>query len=213
MWLSPAVGGDRRLRRSGVWPGRAVTMARRPRRRRRRGYARRSVAARRVKPMCQLVIQVCPSSRENACSQWARSAVMPDQMKRALTLRPSCSSSTWKTPVPSAPKLEIAMQWPVRRERVLVRERDPHSRRRNPRRRLPDRSDGGRQPVCPGQEVCTCGARRSTRSSGAHRVLGQVTLDDAAQADDLFSVLMGEDVEARRSFIQRNAKDVRFLDI
>ncbi|NJP99245.1 DNA topoisomerase (ATP-hydrolyzing) subunit B [Streptomyces zingiberis] len=45
------------------------------------------------------------------------------------------------------------------------------------------------------------------------RVLGQVTLDDAAQADDLFSVLMGEDVEARRSFIQRNAKDVRFLDI
>ncbi|WP_037911437.1 DNA topoisomerase (ATP-hydrolyzing) subunit B [Actinacidiphila yeochonensis] len=46
-----------------------------------------------------------------------------------------------------------------------------------------------------------------------HRVLGQVTLDDAALADDLFSVLMGEDVEARRSFIQRNAKDVRFLDI
>ncbi|WP_329182468.1 MULTISPECIES: DNA topoisomerase (ATP-hydrolyzing) subunit B [unclassified Streptomyces] len=46
-----------------------------------------------------------------------------------------------------------------------------------------------------------------------HRVLGQVTLDDAAQADNLFSVLMGEDVEARRSFIQRNAKDVRFLDI
>ncbi|WP_327299700.1 MULTISPECIES: DNA topoisomerase (ATP-hydrolyzing) subunit B [unclassified Streptomyces] len=46
-----------------------------------------------------------------------------------------------------------------------------------------------------------------------HRVLGQVTLDDAAVADDLFSVLMGEDVEARRHFIQRNAKDVRFLDI
>jgi len=46
-----------------------------------------------------------------------------------------------------------------------------------------------------------------------HRVLLQVTLDDAAQADDLFSVLMGEDVEARRHFIQRNAKDVRFLDI
>ena len=46
-----------------------------------------------------------------------------------------------------------------------------------------------------------------------HRVLIQVTLDDAAAADDLFSVLMGEDVELRRSFIQRNAKDVRFLDI
>jgi DNA gyrase subunit B len=45
------------------------------------------------------------------------------------------------------------------------------------------------------------------------RVLLQVTLDDAAQADELFSVLMGEDVEARRSFITRNAKDVRCLDI
>jgi DNA gyrase subunit B len=46
-----------------------------------------------------------------------------------------------------------------------------------------------------------------------HRVLIKVTLDDAAAADDLFSVLMGEDVELRRNFIQRNAKDVRFLDI
>ncbi|MFD3484652.1 DNA topoisomerase (ATP-hydrolyzing) subunit B [Streptomyces sp. NPDC058665] len=54
---------------------------------------------------------------------------------------------------------------------------------------------------------------RMTTMDVDHRVLGQVTLDDAAQADDLFSVLMGEDVEARRSFIQRNAKDVRFLDI
>jgi DNA gyrase subunit B len=54
---------------------------------------------------------------------------------------------------------------------------------------------------------------RITTMDTAHRVLRQVTLDDAAAADDLFSVLMGEDVEARRSFIQRNAKDVRFLDI
>ncbi|RFC73361.1 DNA topoisomerase (ATP-hydrolyzing) subunit B [Streptomyces sp. AcE210] len=54
---------------------------------------------------------------------------------------------------------------------------------------------------------------RITTMDVEHRVLGKVTLDDAAQADDLFSVLMGEDVEARRSFIQRNAKDVRFLDI
>ena len=46
-----------------------------------------------------------------------------------------------------------------------------------------------------------------------HRVLIQVTLEDAAAADDLFSVLMGENVEQRRAFIQRNAKDVRFLDI
>ncbi|WP_319451044.1 MULTISPECIES: DNA topoisomerase (ATP-hydrolyzing) subunit B [unclassified Mycobacterium] len=45
------------------------------------------------------------------------------------------------------------------------------------------------------------------------RVLRQITLDDAAAADELFSILMGEDVEARRSFITRNAKDVRFLDI
>ena len=52
-----------------------------------------------------------------------------------------------------------------------------------------------------------------TTMNPAQRVLGQVTLDDAAQADELFSVLMGEDVEARRSFITRNAKDVRFLDI
>ena len=46
-----------------------------------------------------------------------------------------------------------------------------------------------------------------------HRVLIQVTLEDAAAADNLFSVLMGENVEQRRAFIQRNAKDVRFLDI
>jgi DNA gyrase subunit B len=52
-----------------------------------------------------------------------------------------------------------------------------------------------------------------TTMDPARRVLLQVTLDDAAQADELFSVLMGEDVESRRSFIQRNAKDVRFLDI
>ncbi|MFZ9927050.1 MAG: DNA topoisomerase (ATP-hydrolyzing) subunit B [Candidatus Nanopelagicaceae bacterium] len=45
------------------------------------------------------------------------------------------------------------------------------------------------------------------------RVLVRVTLEDAVAADDLFSVLMGEDVEMRRNFIQRNAKDVRFLDI
>jgi DNA gyrase subunit B len=54
---------------------------------------------------------------------------------------------------------------------------------------------------------------RVTTMDAEHRILRQVTLDDAALADDLFSVLMGEDVEARRSFIQRNAKDVRFLDI
>lgn len=45
------------------------------------------------------------------------------------------------------------------------------------------------------------------------RVLLQVTLDDAAAADEIFAILMGEDVESRRTFIQRNARDVRFLDI
>ncbi len=52
-----------------------------------------------------------------------------------------------------------------------------------------------------------------TTMDPAHRVLLRVSLDDAAQADELFSVLMGEDVESRRSFITRNAKDVRFLDV
>ena len=45
------------------------------------------------------------------------------------------------------------------------------------------------------------------------RTLRQITMDDAAAADEIFSVLMGEDVESRRNFIQQNAKDVRFLDI
>ena len=45
------------------------------------------------------------------------------------------------------------------------------------------------------------------------RTLKQVTMDDAAAVDQVFSVLMGEDVESRREFIQQNARDVRFLDI
>ncbi|MGY0230365.1 DNA topoisomerase (ATP-hydrolyzing) subunit B [Longispora urticae] len=52
-----------------------------------------------------------------------------------------------------------------------------------------------------------------TTMNPATRTFLKVTLDDAATADELFSVLMGEDVESRRNFIQRNAKDVRFLDI
>ena len=52
-----------------------------------------------------------------------------------------------------------------------------------------------------------------TTMDPATRTLLQVTLDDAAAADEVFSTLMGEDVESRRNFIQRNAKDVRFLDI
>jgi DNA gyrase subunit B len=45
------------------------------------------------------------------------------------------------------------------------------------------------------------------------RTLLQVGLEDAAVADEIFTILMGENVENRRDFIQRNAKDVRFLDI
>ncbi|SDL20000.1 DNA gyrase subunit B [Tessaracoccus oleiagri] len=46
-----------------------------------------------------------------------------------------------------------------------------------------------------------------------NRILLQVTMEDALAADRMFSILMGEDVEQRRTFIQRNARDVRFLDI
>ncbi|QPK81323.1 DNA topoisomerase (ATP-hydrolyzing) subunit B [Schaalia sp. ZJ405] len=52
-----------------------------------------------------------------------------------------------------------------------------------------------------------------TTMDPAHRILKQVTLDEAADADETFSILMGDDVERRRTFIQRNASDVRFLDI
>jgi DNA gyrase subunit B len=52
-----------------------------------------------------------------------------------------------------------------------------------------------------------------TTMDPANRILRQVTLEDAAMADEMFTILMGEDVEQRRAFIQRNAKDVRFLDI
>lgn len=45
------------------------------------------------------------------------------------------------------------------------------------------------------------------------RTLVQVGLEDAFDADEIFSTLMGDNVEGRRKFIQRNAKDVRFLDI
>ncbi len=52
-----------------------------------------------------------------------------------------------------------------------------------------------------------------TTMDPAKRILLQVNLQDAAMADQMFSILMGEDVEQRRSFIQHNARDVRFLDI
>ena len=52
-----------------------------------------------------------------------------------------------------------------------------------------------------------------TTMNPATRTLLQVTVDEAAIADEIFSTLMGDDVDARRGFIQQNANDVRFLDI
>jgi DNA gyrase subunit B len=52
-----------------------------------------------------------------------------------------------------------------------------------------------------------------TTMNPATRTLLQVSVEDAAIADEVFSTLMGEDVDGRREFIQENAKDVRFLDV
>jgi len=54
---------------------------------------------------------------------------------------------------------------------------------------------------------------RDTTMDPAQRTLLQVTVEEAALADNVFSVLMGDDVELRKHFISTNAKDVRFLDI
>jgi len=47
----------------------------------------------------------------------------------------------------------------------------------------------------------------------ARRMLLKVEVDDAAAADQVFSMLMGDQVEPRRVFIEQNAKDVKFLDV
>ena len=52
-----------------------------------------------------------------------------------------------------------------------------------------------------------------TTMNPENRLLKQVELEDALVADEIFTVLMGDDVESRKRFIQENAKDVRFLDI
>ena len=51
-----------------------------------------------------------------------------------------------------------------------------------------------------------------TTMDPSRRLLKKIDVAEAASADEVFSVLMGDDVESRRSFIQRNAQDVRFLD-
>ncbi|MSX80777.1 MAG: DNA topoisomerase IV subunit B, partial [Actinobacteria bacterium] len=54
---------------------------------------------------------------------------------------------------------------------------------------------------------------KETTMDPSKRTLLQVTVEEAALADEMTSVLMGDDVESRKAFIQKNAKDVRFLDI
>jgi DNA gyrase subunit B len=53
----------------------------------------------------------------------------------------------------------------------------------------------------------------ATTMDPAHRLLVRVTVDDAAAADLVFSMLMGDQVEPRREFIEQNAKEVKFLDV
>jgi DNA gyrase subunit B len=53
---------------------------------------------------------------------------------------------------------------------------------------------------------------RSTTMDPNTRTLLQVTVEEAALADEVMSVLMGDDVESRKNFIQTNARDVRNLD-
>ncbi|GAA2176447.1 DNA topoisomerase (ATP-hydrolyzing) subunit B [Agrococcus versicolor] len=79
-------------------------------------------------------------------------------------------------------------------------------------RKLPKANDGGLQRYKGLGEMNYTELWETTMDPDT-RVLKQVTLEDAAVADTVFSTLMGEDVESRRTFIQRNAKDVRFLDI
>ena len=54
---------------------------------------------------------------------------------------------------------------------------------------------------------------KATTMDTASRTLLQVTVEQAATADTAISTLMGDDVEARKNFIKKNAKDVRFIDI
>ena len=50
-------------------------------------------------------------------------------------------------------------------------------------------------------------------AGGFHRIMIQVDMEDATSADEIFTILMGEKVEPRREFIEKNAKYVRNLDV
>ena len=54
---------------------------------------------------------------------------------------------------------------------------------------------------------------RDTTMSKENRILRQITVDDAMTADEVFKTLMGDDVDPRRDFIEKNAKYVSNLDI
>ena len=54
---------------------------------------------------------------------------------------------------------------------------------------------------------------RETTMDPARRMLVRVEVEDATPADEIFSMLMGDQVEPRRAFIEQNAHDVRFLDV
>ena len=74
-------------------------------------------------------------------------------------------------------------------------------------------AEGQPDPALQGSRRDELRRARATTMDPETRTLLQVTLDDAAKADEVFAVLMGEDVESRRTFIQKNARDVSFLDI
>jgi DNA gyrase subunit B len=54
---------------------------------------------------------------------------------------------------------------------------------------------------------------RETTMDPASRTLERVQIDDAAMAEKIFTDLMGDKVEPRKAFIERHAKEVRFLDV